>query len=160
MVILLILYTHREIWVDLLTAFNGVWCDLQRHRSPCGLLDVNTENHPDPCVLTPYICFPFSQLNVWITQLEDPSAVDPVRWYEEFKLTQNLQSFKRKSTRRIRRPLRSNWTVIYTLNTSVDSRGGSFTLGAISHAWKWLQSRQQKINTTTERPLHLTQTLG
>lgn len=127
-------HTYTEIWVDWLTAFNGVGCDLQGHCPPCGLIDVNAENHPHARVLASYICFSFPQLDVWVTQLEDPRAVNPVRWHREFDFSQTLLSFKHLSGQ-TGRPLRANWADLqYTKKSWASSRGGiSHTQSGCSH---------------------------
>lgn len=73
--------------MDVLTALDGVWCHLQRHRSPRGLVDVNPEHHPHTRVLASDVGLPLPQLYVRVTQLQDSRAVDSV-----FAKTQDKES--------------------------------------------------------------------
>lgn len=81
------IFKAGQIWVDVLTALDGVWCHLQRHRSPRGLVDVNPEHHPHTRVLASDVGLPLPQLYVRVTQLQDSRAVDSV-----FAKTQDKES--------------------------------------------------------------------
>lgn len=87
---------------------------------------MNSENHPHSGVLAPDVSLPLPQLDVRITQLQDPCAVDPAFVQtrdEEFKF----------STRQIIHTLTVNQAVIYTCSTAAKSKV-IFTLGSINTA--------------------------
>ncbi len=50
--------------------------NLQRHMLASLLGNMNTENHSNTCVFPPDVRLSFPQLNVGITKLENPSAID------------------------------------------------------------------------------------
>lgn len=79
------IFEVRQCRKYLLTALNGVGRDLQGHGSPRGLVDVNSENHPHPGVLTPDVRLPLSELYVRVAQLQDPRAVDSVLCRQRLK---------------------------------------------------------------------------
>lgn len=60
----------------LLTTLDRVRGHLERQRPAIGLWDVNSEDQPHPGVLPPDVCLPFPQLNIRVSELQDPSTVD------------------------------------------------------------------------------------
>ena len=59
-----------------LTALDGVGGDLQRQRPAVGLRDVDAEDQPHPRVLPPDVRLPLAELDVRVSELQDPGAVD------------------------------------------------------------------------------------
>lgn len=142
----------KQIWEDELTALDGVGCSLQGHRSPRRLIDVNPENHPHACVLTPDVSLPLPQLDVRVAQLQDPGAVDPAICVETCVRWTALPNSS-LSTRQISMciddiyTLGVNQAVIYT---SVRPNQKWFSLWDPStKSQRRLKTCQQKINTTT-----------
>lgn len=139
------------MWEDVLTALNGVGCRLQGHCSPCGLVDVNSENHPHSCVLAPDVSLPLPQLNVRITQLQDSSAVDPMFVQtrdEEFAKVCLPKSFcpRGKSYLHLIR--------LWFIHAALQPNQKWFSLWAPStQPWRRRQSCRQKINTGTPTEL-------
>lgn len=62
-----------------LTALDGIRCSLQRDDSATGLWDVNSENQPHPRILSSNVRLAFPQLNVGVSELQDPRTVDAAR---------------------------------------------------------------------------------
>lgn len=62
-----------------LTALDGVGRGLQGHDPAAGLGDVDAEHQPHPGVLPPDVRLALAQLDVGVSQLQDPGAVDAVR---------------------------------------------------------------------------------
>lgn len=60
----------------LLTTLDRVRGHLERQRPAIGLWDVNSEDQPHPGVLPPDVCLPFPQLDVRVSELQDPGTVN------------------------------------------------------------------------------------
>lgn len=62
----------------MLTAFNGIRGDLERHDLSSRLRNVYTKHQTDTCVFSADVCLAILQFNICIFQLQDPHTVNPV----------------------------------------------------------------------------------
>ena len=70
---------RRFVNGTLLTAFNGIRGDLQRHKLAPRLRDVDTKHQTHACVFPSNVRLAVPQFDVCVSQLQDPHTVNPVK---------------------------------------------------------------------------------
>lgn len=79
-----------------LTALDGVWRRLKPQHPVVLLRQGGPEHNTHPCVLPPDVSLSFLQLNVGVTQLEDPSAVNALKRKRKEKQTDHYRAIMLK----------------------------------------------------------------